>query len=475
MQTSAALLLGLLLILSGGCLVTASSVMIIVFEQSDRTALIPEAIIYAEGTIAGKTDLNGAFNLSYEGLPPVLKVAKGGYTDWTGSPDVNDTAILVPLEIRSGILNVEIFDADSLIPVPEAVISLTSEDGTKKEERTGPDGRASISVRADLVYNLEISARNFGPLFDVIVTGPDTRNIQYSLVRSDRVSVKITDSVTENPIPGAMVQIDGTLYGGTNDRGVLITNLSRDEEHIFDISAEGYEPLRITRSISDVDQIVVIPVTKAKATVFVSVYSRDHQPLADADIRIDGVSYGVTNEFGRLMVSSLELKQYEFSASLDRYKTSSVVNTPGTETGEVILVLDRELSDLMVRVIGDDTVPVTDASVVLFRDGVYSGITGKTGSGGVAIVQISPDLPYLVQAEKEGYRANNTHIQAGASQADIIIFRTEGAGVSSSADSFLPAGLVLVVIIAGLVLGVIIMNKRRSSRKRGRPTRRKSL
>jgi hypothetical protein len=59
--------------------------------------LIPEAIIYADGKIAGKTDLNGAFNLSFEGYHPNIRVAKGGYTDWTGTFAENDTAILVPL------------------------------------------------------------------------------------------------------------------------------------------------------------------------------------------------------------------------------------------------------------------------------------------------------------------------------------------------------------------------------------------
>jgi hypothetical protein len=224
--------------------------MVIVFEQSDRTVLIPDAIVYADGKIAGKTDINGAFNLTFDGYRPSIRVAKGGYTEWTGTPAENDTAILVPLQVRNCTLHVEVFDADTLIPVQNAYIVATSEDGVRQEAHSGLDGKADLALRSDQVYALDITAPNFQPTHDTVVTGGDATTVQYALVRNDRLSIRVLDSVSSSPIASAQIQIDSMHIGLTNERGILISNTSRNVEHVFDISAEGYEPAHVTPTIS---------------------------------------------------------------------------------------------------------------------------------------------------------------------------------------------------------------------------------
>ena len=54
---------------------------------------------------------------------------------------------------------------------------------------------------------------------------------------------------------------------------------------------------------------------------------------------MDGVLLGDTNEFGRLMVPALEIRQYEFVVNRDGYKKNTLSFTPGKETGELIIVL----------------------------------------------------------------------------------------------------------------------------------------
>ncbi|MDD1724489.1 MAG: carboxypeptidase-like regulatory domain-containing protein [Methanospirillum sp.] len=474
MHTSAVSLLGVLLIFFAGCLVSASSVTIVVFEQSDKTSLIPEAIIYSDGTIAGKTDISGAYNLSYEGSPPLIRVAKGGYSDWTGSPSVNDTALLVPLQIRNSTLNVEVYDADSLLPIGFSFISVTGEDGSEQASQCGPDGKGTVTLRTDQVYKVKVSAQNFQPAYDTVVTSQDNTTAQYSLVRNDRISIRIADAIAGYPIPAATLVVDNRTAGGTNDRGVLVTNMTRNMEHSFDVSAEGYDPVHLVRMVALDDQVIDIPLNKAKSTVFVSVYDSKHQPVSGAEVSVDHQLKGRTNEFGRLMVPSLEIKPYEYSVVREGYKPSSLESTPQSASGEVIIVLESENRDLIVSVRDDKNTPMKDVSVTVFSNGSAIQDPVNTDGNGSALFSVNPSLSYQVLAEKGGYYPNNTMIPGETDTFTIVIHKPEGESMASPGDfPWLPLGIILVLIIAGA--GYFVLSGKRRPRKKRRNSRRGSL
>ncbi|HPY59234.1 MAG TPA: hypothetical protein PLG55_00725 [Methanospirillum sp.] len=473
MHFPAACIVSICLILSL-CLVTGSSVMIIVFEQSDRTVLIPEAIVYADGKIAGKTDINGAFSLDFEGYRPALRVVKGGYTEWTGSPAENDTAILVPLQVRNSTLHVEVFDADTFVPVQDAYIVITAEDGTRQEARSGSEGKADLGLRADQVYSIEITAPNFQAAHDTVVTGGDLTNVQYSLVRNDRISIRVLDSAGSFPIQSAHIQIDGIKTGTTNDRGILISNTSRNVEHTFDISAEGYESVHVTRTISFEDQVVDFPLVKAKSTVFVSVYNRDQKPLSNASVLMDGVLLGDTNEFGRLMVPALEIRQYEFVVNRDGYKKNTLSFTPGKETGELIIVLESEFTDLEVFARDAHGGPLKDVTIFLLGDAQETLNTCGTDVNGTCLLPAIEGKMYRIRAEKGGYYPNSSAADTQSNPNTIILHNPATAGTDPTGSfPLIPvaAGLVLVVIGAGLYLFI----KGRRPRRKSRTNRRRSL
>lgn len=475
MHIPAAGIVSICLILSM-CLVSGSSVMVIVFEQSDRTALIPEAIIYADGKIAGKTDLNGAFNLSFEGYHPNIRVAKGGYTDWTGTFAENDTAILVPLQVRNSTLFVEVFDADTLIPVQNAHIIATSEDGSREDGYTGPEGKIQLALRSDKVYNLEITAQNFQVVHDTIVTSGDSSTVQYSLVRNDRISIRVLDSLSGYPVTSAHVQIDGTKAGITNDRGVLISNTSRNVEHIFDISAEGYESTHLARSISFEDQVVDIPLVKAKTTIFVSVYNKDQMPLSKSRVKMDGSLQGVTNEFGRIMIPSLEMKPYEFTVTRDGYKENMVSFTPGNETSDLIIVLESEFVDLEVLAQNSNGNPLSNVSVYLLGENQEPLNTNETGFDGICVLPAIEEKSYRIKAEKGGYYPNTTTASTKTNPNHIILHTPDTIqSVSSSGEIPWFYGIGVVVLIVAGVGVYLILSKRNRPYRRGRSNRRRSL
>lgn len=458
-------------------LVSGSSVMVIVFEQSDRTVLIPDAIIYADGKIAGKTDINGAYNLSFEGYHPSIRVAKGGYSEWTGSPAENDTAMLVPLQVRNSTLHIDVFDADTLNPIKDAYIFATSEDGVRSEANSAFDGKAELALRADQVYNIEIKAQDFQAVRDTIVTGADFSTVQYPLVRNDRISIRVTDSVSGVSIPLAVIKIDGAIAGITNERGVVISNISRNVEHAYDVSAEGYDLAHLTKTISFEDQVVDIPLVKAKTTVFVSVYNKDQKPLSGAKVTLDGNLKGDTNEFGRIMISSLEMKPYEFGVTHDGYKKNTLSYAPGNETGELIVVLESELIDLSVFVSDNYGKPLCNVSVNLLGDGQETLSTNETGLDGMSVLPAIEGKPYRVKAEKGGFYPNTTAVNTQNNPNQIVLHTPATINASSPSEGGIPWVFVigLLVVLAGGAGIYVAMSKRKHPRRKSRNSRRKSL
>lgn len=249
-----------------------SSVNVVVFEQSDRTFLIPDAMIYIDGQFGAKTDSNGTYNLSYTGAPPVLKVTKAGYSEWTGTPSVNDTAVLVPLQIRNCTYNVHILDSDTFLPVSDAIISVSPTQYGKDEYKTGSNGSVTMHLRTEQAYNLEISSKGYQPTHDTIVTGFENKDVQYSISRNDRISVMITDADDKRVIADALIVMDGKSSGKTNDKGILTTNLTRDEDHTLEVSAPGYENIKSNKTVGANDLILEIELKRQHSTIFVSVF-----------------------------------------------------------------------------------------------------------------------------------------------------------------------------------------------------------
>jgi hypothetical protein len=460
--------------------VSASSLIIIAFEQSDKTALIPEAIIYADGVIAGKTDLNGEFNMSYEGDPPVIRVAKGGYSDWTGSPSVNDTALLVPLGIRNSSLNVEVYDGDTLNPIIGSQILVTGNDGIVHDGKTGSNGKSSIPLKADQVYNIRIQTRDFQPVNDTIVTTTDNNTVQYSLVRNDRISLRVTDSGTTSPIQMASITIDRQSAGVTNDRGILITNTSRNQEHVFEIEAGGYESVKQNRTISDLDKLIDFSMTEAKSVVFVSVYDENERPVTGAEIQVDGRSFGVTNEYGRLMIPGLEMKTHEFSAGMDGYTNASLSKTSGEETGEVILVLNKDHKNLVITVKDQSGSLLSNASVLISeKENQTNNLTTK--ADGTVTISLEKGLSPVVTAVKEGYYSNSTTLLSNSDNFTFFLkpLRSTVNVTTSVQNEGLVLPVIPILIIIALILvifaGIVIIKKRPDSRRKRRMSRRRSL
>ena len=444
---------GLVVLLIAGILIIfpAAALNIMVFEQSDRTAPVPQALIYSDGEYTATTDENGTYNLTYEGDPPSLRVAKAGYREWTGVPDVNDTLVLVPLQIRNCTYSIQIFDADTLLPIEGAQVKAGYGDNIVVQEHTNSNGTAVLPLRAEQVYDLTVTSHNYQIIREKLITGFENADIQYSLIRNDRISLLVKDSQDDDVIPDAMVSIDGQASGKTNEKGIAITNLTRGVDHTIAVTAAGYERTILQKTPGEDDLIIDVTMVREKTPAFITVYDLDKQPVEGADILIDDNETGFTNEYGRLTVPDLELRSYEITVSKEGYETQKRMQEISSEESDIIFDIRPEKIQISVMVEDISGIPLTNVSVL-----VNGSAAGMTDSNGTIPVPLERGRSYGITASLTGYFENNTSVTPMTSSPVLIILQPREIPKKDTPFPVFPLGIGIAVI-AGILIVILYL------------------
>lgn len=380
---------------------------IMVFEKTDRTVPIPQALIYANGEYTATTNENGTYNLSYEGDPPALRIAKAGYRDWIGTPSVNDTLLLVPLQIRNCTYSIHVFDADSLLPLSGLQVRASLGDGTMQQNPTDSNGSVTLPLKTEQVYDLTITGRNYQTIREKLVTGFENAAVQYSMIRNDRISLLVQDGNTHHPVSDVQITTDGKQLGVTNEKGILITNLTRGVDHMIEAMAPGYEKTLLQKNPGEEDLIIDLTLVPLKSTIFVSVYDPAKHPVEGAEVRINGNPVGFTTQYGRLSIPDLELRSYEFTVSKDEYKKESRTLDITPNSSDITFDLIPEMARVIVTVQDLQGKPLPNASVRV--DGGSSNFLSK--DNGTVNLDLKEGRSYLIAADLEGYLSNNTTVK----------------------------------------------------------------
>lgn len=452
--------------------VPVSGLNIMVFEQTDKTAPISQALIYANSEYVATTDLNGTYNLTYEGDPPSLRIAKAGYRDWTGVPPLNDTLLLAPLQVRNCSYTIQVFDADSLLPIQGALVRAGLEDIDSGRSITDQNGSITLSLRSEQVYDLVITSRNYQTIRDKLVTGFENGEKQYSMIKNDRLSLFVKDSLDNKPIAGSILRADGSELGKTNENGILITNLSRGKDHTIEAEANGYEKTVLAINPSEKDLILDLSLVRLKSHVFVSVYDEDKRPVEGVQVFINGNMTGITNGYGRVSVPNLELKQYEFMTSKEGFETGTRTEEITSDTTDITFEIRPSKSVLHVMVQDSTGTPLPNVSV--FIDNSSEELTRSNGTTFFELHQGT----YRVDARKDTYLSNNTTITLPLKQPVVLSLSPEEYRKDNTPILWLPIGGGVIALIAILIIMFLRGrggNKSSHTRKKRSVLRKRSL
>ena len=445
------LFVALSLLIFIGC-AQATTVYISVYETTGNITKVPYASVYVNGALAGKTGSEGNLTVTSGGINDInLSVTKPGYEVWSGTAGVNQTTVLVLLMRKNLTLTVTTYDADTLSPLVGAEVKVAGENTTSSIV-TDTNGTAIFGVKANGIYILDVSSKNYMPRNAIIEMDINNKDVQYALFRDDRFSLIVKTGHDQLPVADAEIYIDGNLKGSTDQKGVLTFSITRDNIYNIKVKKAGYEDYLIKELIGQNQAIYTVTLGKAAYPAFLSVYNPDHTPVPGAQVIINGTLVGSTNQYGRYTIEGLLSGPYKVEVHHEGYVPRELLVSV-TRQGEEINV-DLSYIQVNLSVFAEDTDKKVLPGTTISLNGTPVGITDEHGQ---LQTRLTMNTLYNISASKEGYRTTSA-------QNQVVPGNTTATLTMTLEKNFDWLPLIVGVGIVGIVIaaaGIILSIRRK--------------
>jgi ribosome maturation factor RimP len=330
---------------------------------------------------------------------------------------------------------------------------------TTLENTTDKTGTASFLVKADAGYTIEVSAPEYQSRSASIEAGAGDKEVQYWLFREDRLTFRIIDEQTREPVRDAEIAIDTVTSGRTDARGTLTVDLPRNKLFTLRVAAVGYQNAVEKRLIGEEESLIDIGLTRSPYQVFVSVYNESRSPVEGAVITIDGKEVGRTNTYGRFSIQDMVAGTYMLGVSSPGYVTRNMQFQVVEQGQDVTVSLAYGEIDWVLFVEDNDQKVVPGAMIT-----INNSSAGVTDAHGQLKTRLRLNTPYLITAAKDGYQSGSVREQitnvTGSGTTTIVLEK------NVDPFPFVIAGVILICIV-----GVILVIRHRSGRKPGHSVR----
>jgi hypothetical protein len=419
-----------------------------VYETGHNLTQISQAAVYVDNGLVGKTDETGYLEFSHpETNSMEITVIKRGYEDWTGILGGNTTSLLIEMKKKNLVLGVTVYDADMLYPVSGAEVTISA-DGLNMSENTDSNGSVSFPVRAEGLYDLSIHAPNYQTRAAAVEMGIDNKSVEYWLYRDTHFAIVVKDNTTQQPVEDAEVLFDGVNKGTTDLRGALTIDLPRDKVYQITIRKDGYQDYVEKRIISNDEALVTLFIKKAPATVFIFVYDETKSPVENAEIFLGNTLVGTTDTFGRATMQNLSMETYPLSVRHSGYLNQSFTLELTDMAREFTIQLEYETANLTIATLGTDKKPIPETLISI--NGKQTGITDKDGE---YTTKLRLNIPYTINATKEGYNSATVRTEVTSSTPPVQTITLQ------KSMNWLLVGLLFLI---GAVLILIFVVRRRT-------------
>jgi len=435
----------LLLLLLCSSAQATTSLLITVRDGIDNVTL-SHATVFVNGANYARTNSLGQVYLTHSGFnDQEIKVSMSGYDDWSQTVNKNTTLLLVNLTRTTLTFKATLFDSDTLNPISGANINLTA-DNVSQVKQTDSSGTATFAVTAATLYSLDINAPNYQSRSGTIDMGTENQEIQYKLLSGNSFSFVVTDKDSGKAISGAEVRLNSILAGKTNDRGILITPVTRGQSYVVEISKDGYKTYTESRTISASDAIYYASLSKAPIGAYIFVIDESKKPVSSADVYINGTLSGTTNEYGRMSSSTLVTGDYLIEVRKTGYTPQSRTITISGDSKDYSFTLPYASSALTISVQDNDNKALSGASVTV--DGSSVGVTNDNG-------QLLTNIPFNtdvnISATKEGYAPQSVKKQVISGNSTAAVTVVLGKNTDWGLIGMIALGAVAILVLLGVI------------------------
>ncbi|MCL2322588.1 MAG: carboxypeptidase regulatory-like domain-containing protein, partial [Oscillospiraceae bacterium] len=308
-----------------------------------------------------------------------LQADADGYLEFTDNITINSNTTqnieLDPVIITVTVTGV-VTDKETGVPIPNATVTLTDDQGNTFTAQTDKNGEYTINDVPTGDYTTNVTADLYNPETDLISVNEDT-NYNAELDKTIvivTVTGTVTDESTGLPIPNATVILtdkDGNTYTAKTDlNGEYTINDVPTGDYTTNVTADGYNPKTDSISVTD-DTTYDAELSRTMVNVGGIVTDKDTKlPIPNATVTLtdkDGNTLTAnTNSLGIYTINNVPTGDYTTKVTADGYGdltgTLTVKDNPTT--------YNAELSHSVVNVGGlvtdkDTKLPISNATVTL--------------------------------------------------------------------------------------------------------------
>ena len=415
-----------------------------VLDNVDNTS-VSHATVFIDGSNMGRTNNLGQYYITHSETNDImLRVSMAGFDDWSDIVYSNVTSLTVNLIRKSLKLNINVYDSDTLAPIPDAEIIISADNATSAH-KTDASGTTTFNVLGATPYTVEIRSPNYETRTGTVDVVSSDVSVQYALMSGNRFSFVVKDQ-DDFPIENAEVRIDNVLAGKTDPRGILTTKVGRGKTYTIEVKKDGYQPYVIARSILDTDELLTVVMSKAPVGAFIYVMDESKSPVNGADVFLNGERAGSTNQYGRFTLSNVVVGSFTVEI-----KKSGFVNVQKqinvTKQGdEFTIELPFETVELDVFVQDKDKKVVPETTILINNDKI-----GVTDDHGQIIINAKLNSVYNITAVKDGYQGVSVQKEIIQSNATPTLTITLEKNLDWGFIGLVVAGALGVLLIFGII------------------------
>jgi len=420
----------------------ATTTLLITVQDSIDNTTLSHATVFVNNANYARTNSLGQVYLTHTGQDDqVIKITKTGYNDWSQTVSKNTTVLLVNLSRQTLTFTVNLFDSDTLNPITGANVTLTSEN-LSQTKLTDSSGSATFAVTATTIYTLNINAANYESRSSTIEMGTENQEVQYKLLSGNSFSFVVKDKDSGKALSDAEVRLNAILAGKTDERGILITPVTRGKTYTIEIKRDGYQTYTESRTIGESDAIFYATLTKAPVGAFVYITDESKKAMSNVDVYVNGSLAGTSNEYGRMNLPNLVAGDYSVVVKKSGYLTQTRTVSVSSQSQDYTFVMPYESAALTIFVQDSDKKVLSNVSLAV--DGTVVGLTDDNGQ---LITQVPFGVDVNISATKDGYSPASVKKIVGQGNATATVTIILEKNLDWGLFSMIAIGAIAIIVL----------------------------
>ncbi|MCF8226893.1 MAG: T9SS type A sorting domain-containing protein [Bacteroidales bacterium] len=401
---------------------------IITFSVTDEVSGNPvqSAFININGQPVTTTGVNGTAIIHLIDGTYTYSVSRYGYDDveetvlTVNSADATIDVVMTPsADSRTVIFTVT--DEATSDPLQDAVVRVNGHEITP----TGVNGNTSV-VLLDGEYTYDVTREGYVnvPETPFTVSGSDLP-IAVAMTRvTYTVTFTVLDTVTEDPLEGAEITVDGQVLPLTNTAGITSIKLP-DGSYTYSVNMEGYYGLSsvvLTVDGADVSVTVRLQEIPPTYTVTFTVTDTSSAAIEGAIVNVDGEPLPATDGNGQ---TSTVLENGDYSYTVTREGYDDIGVTAFTVNGEDLNIpVQMELATGIGSQITDQARlypnPSSDYVIIEFEN-EFTGILEVMSVSGKVLIQKKLDAVSTQTIDVSPFESGIYIVRVGSQHMGLVV------------------------------------------------------